>query len=53
MNLDPSLLVYFAVFRGDAGDMAAGLWLWAGIVRLPREGSRKHEEVSHRGRVTD
>jgi len=32
INLEPSLLVYFAVFRGDTGVWAAGLWLLAGIV---------------------
>lgn len=26
MNLDPSLLVYLAVFRGDAGTRGAGFW---------------------------
>jgi hypothetical protein len=26
MNLEPSLLVYFAVFRGDAGARGAGFW---------------------------
>lgn len=32
MYLEPSLLVYFAVFRGDAGEGVAGFWLVAGIV---------------------
>lgn len=32
MNFEPSLLVYFAVFRGDAGEKGAGFWLLAGIV---------------------
>lgn len=26
MNLEPSLLVYLAVFRGDAGARGAGFW---------------------------
>lgn len=33
MNFEPSLLVYLAVFRGDAGVGGAGFWLVAGIVR--------------------
>ena len=33
INFDPSLFVYLAVFRGDAGVVRAGLWLVAGIVR--------------------
>jgi hypothetical protein len=32
MNFEPSLLVYFAVFRGDTGVWVAGLWLLAGMV---------------------
>lgn len=32
MNLEPSLLVYLARFRGDAGVCVAGFWLVAGIV---------------------
>lgn len=33
MNFEPSLFVYLAVFRGDAGVRGAGFWLVAGIVR--------------------
>lgn len=32
INLEPSLFVYLAVFRGDAGVWEAGLGLLAGIV---------------------
>lgn len=45
MNLEPSLLVYFAVFRGDAGVWEAGFWLLAGIVGLREQGSRGHEDA--------
>jgi hypothetical protein len=38
MNLDPSLLMYLAVFRGDAGVCTAGLWWFAGILRLIASG---------------
>lgn len=44
MNLEPSLFVYFAVFRGDAGVGAACFWLVAGIIRLPNAGNPTHQE---------
>jgi hypothetical protein len=32
MNLDPSLLVYLDIFRGDGGTGVAGFWLGPGMV---------------------
>lgn len=46
MNLEPSLFVYFAVLRGDAGVGATGFWLLAGIIRLPNAGKSNSSRAS-------
>ena len=44
LDFEPSLFVYFAVLRGEAGGLTADRWLFGGIVRLPPEGMRKHRK---------